>query len=381
MADASKVEFSQHSSVDAFTDPLLAEERIGNWRTLLPHLRCPSCGAALRETQNHGLADATGAHEWRVIGDLPWFAQDRGHYHADVPEASMRSLLARSLAGDWRTAFAQLLEELEPEQRQAIAENVLDQGRALGTALLPLGPHSRVLDIGCGWGSLLLPMAQRVELAVGLDLSGLRARFTQWRAHQDGMHNVFVLVGGDQLRLPFEDAFFDAVFLNGVLEWTPMTRPGEPWQVQRDYLSEIRRVLRPGGQVYIGIENRYSWLYFKAWPEDHVRLRFVSLLPRWLARPYVRWRRGHEYRVLTHGRADYRRLLREAGFGSTRIFIAHPNYRVPTWIFEESHSAALLALAVPSGANRWRRMLGRLFVHSGLFRRTAASYLVLGRNG
>jgi ubiquinone/menaquinone biosynthesis C-methylase UbiE len=235
-----------------------------------------------------------------------------------------------------------------------------------------------VLDIGCGWGSLLLPLARRVELAVGLDLAGLRARFTQLRAQQDGLHNVSVLVGGDRARLPFSDDFFDAVFLNGVLEWTPMTRPGPPWQVQRDTLAEIHRVLRPGGHVYIGIENRFSWLYFKGWPEDHVRLRYVSLLPRSLARPYVRWRRGHEYRVLTHGRSGYRRLLREAGFATQRLYIAHPNYRVPTWIFAEHDRVAALALAAPATAPLARRILGWLFVRSGLFRRCAASYLVLG---
>ena len=44
-------------------------------------------------------------------------------------------------------------------------------------------------------------------------------------------------------------------------------------------ISEMRRVLKPGGSIYVGIENRYAYGYFMG-AQDHNRLRYTSILPR-----------------------------------------------------------------------------------------------------
>ena len=94
--------------------------------------------------------------------------------------------------------------------------------------LLPhLRPEMRLLDIGCGPGSITTGLGAR---AVGLDL------------HPVAVPGVPV-VGGDGARLPFRDAVFDAVYANAVLQHVPDAAA---------VVDEVRRVARPGAVVGVG---------------------------------------------------------------------------------------------------------------------------------
>lgn len=85
----------------------------------------------------------------------------------------------------------------------------------------------KVLDVGAGRGYL----QDVVSDYVGLDISPTARRF---------FHKPFVL--GSATNLPFKDGEFDAVWTIWVLEHVP-----NPEQA----LSEMRRVLKPGGLLYL----------------------------------------------------------------------------------------------------------------------------------
>ncbi len=71
--------------------------------------------------------------------------------------------------------------------------------------------------------------------------------------------SIFQYEPNSFLRLPFPDASVDIVLLNGVLEWMGAAVINvSPARIQLEALKEIRRVLKPEGVIYIGIENRYS---------------------------------------------------------------------------------------------------------------------------
>ena len=90
----------------------------------------------------------------------------------------------------------------------------------------------RTLDVGCGMGDMV---AFRPN-TVGCDVN---PHSVQW-VRERGLIAEVILDG----RLPFESASFDSVILDNVLEHIE-----DPTQL----LMEIRRVLRPGGRLVVGV--------------------------------------------------------------------------------------------------------------------------------
>jgi SAM-dependent methyltransferase len=134
-----------------------------------------------------------------------------------------------------------------------------------------------VLDWGAGLGQMSSRLVERGLEVAAFDYDpdrtepgvGPLARFPELDVH----------LSGDPVRLPFDADAFDAVLSCGVLEH--VARPD-------DSLEEIKRVLRPGGRLYVyKLPNRYSYLewiakqaglyYHGAYPYDAVYTRRDAL--------------------------------------------------------------------------------------------------------
>jgi ubiquinone/menaquinone biosynthesis C-methylase UbiE len=103
-----------------------------------------------------------------------------------------------------------------------------------------LRPPARILDHGCGYGRVLDQLVGGgYGNAVGMDFS--EKMLTQCRSKFPHL----TLVRNDGRTLPFRDRSFDAVLLFTVLTCIPSDDD------QRALLGEVRRVLRPGGILYI----------------------------------------------------------------------------------------------------------------------------------
>ena len=108
--------------------------------------------------------------------------------------------------------------------------------------LLPhLKPGLRVLDFGCGPGTISVGLARAVDPGElhGIDFEESQIDLARAAAEAGGHGNATFHVG-DVTDLPFEDDYFDAAHCHAVLMHVPDTAAT---------LSEVKRVLKPGGIV------------------------------------------------------------------------------------------------------------------------------------
>lgn len=116
---------------------------------------------------------------------------------------------------------------------------------------LPYRGTGRFLDVGCGGGSYLYRLRQWGWQVYGVEPS--ESGVNQARAlGLDVRH-------GELRDARFPDSFFDVIRLNNVLEHLP-----DP----RGTFREIKRILKPGGVVYITVPSARSlnfWLFGENW--------------------------------------------------------------------------------------------------------------------
>ena len=296
-------------------DPLETFRSIG--RMITNPFACPQCrGELCRGQTEEALICAPCRANFPIRYNIPCFTEGSSRWRLSSGVSS-EEVLALAREKGWR----QSLSIMEKSRADWV------RGEDRFTLSLLSSPKNRILDCGSGWGALSFWLAKEFEQVFALDsqLDGLR--FTDIRAEQEGIRHL-TTVQGSVLSLPFDSDFFDVVVLNGVLEWVGTFSEHKPPQVlQESALREIERVLKPEGTLFLAIENRYGLQYFLGYKEEHTGLRFISLLPRFLANLYHRVRRGGALRVLTHSRSALTRMLGRSGFKGTRWFFTHPSYR------------------------------------------------------
>lgn len=243
-------------------------------------------------------------------------------------------------AHGWPDAMERLVGRDDIIKPKKIPEFLSNQKRNDFIFLLPIGPESAVLDYGSGWGNTSFTLSHYCGRIIAVEADRQRLRFSAAHFSHAQAENILPMAGGGATTLPFADNSFDAVILNGVLEWTATTIPGHPREVHLTLLKEIRRVLRPGGHVAISIENRYSYKWLTGIRDQHAGgLRWVSFLPRKLADLYSRIRLRRPYRTWFYSYHALIDLLQEAGLGDGSIYSYHPNHVTFTHLFRIDNDA------------------------------------------
>jgi SAM-dependent methyltransferase/aminoglycoside phosphotransferase (APT) family kinase protein len=227
----------------------------------------------------------------------------------------------------FRTAVQRFLKEYNAEQAEAFYENTFSRERAAWKFALSLPDNATVLDLGAGAGVVSMALAPHCASVLACDITWERLSFLKRWAAYEAVNNIAFVCGGDTERIPFGTDHCDAVVLNGVLEWVPAGKSGNPRQCQLAFLREVRRILKPSGQLYIGIENRIGYPYFFGKKEDHTGIRFLSLLPRPIAHA-VHWlKRQTGFRTYTYTTRALTNLLNAAGFADVLTYSPFPDYR------------------------------------------------------
>jgi 2-polyprenyl-3-methyl-5-hydroxy-6-metoxy-1,4-benzoquinol methylase len=165
-----------------------------------------------------------------------------------ILEAYYRDTLGLS---DWKNAVNKRLNTKLDAQLQRLA------------AFVEL-TDKRVLDVGCGFGDMMVGLLQAGAAEVmGIDPDGTWVNIAAVRGQSHHRRYRVNQAVGEQL--PFRSNTFDLVFSNFVVEHVNNLQL---------VINEMIRVLKPGGQCVINCPN-YLWPF-----EPHYRLPWIPYLPK-----------------------------------------------------------------------------------------------------
>jgi ubiquinone/menaquinone biosynthesis C-methylase UbiE len=196
--------------------------------------------------------------------------------------------------------------------------------------LIPdLEPGMRLLDVGCGPGSITRGLAERLPAGqvVGLDLSRETLEAARRDAEARGLRNLRY-EEGSVYELPFSEASFDVVYAHQVLQHL---------RERGAALREMLRVVRPRGLVAV---RDVDWGTAAYWPHDPWIDRFIE------AHHQTWYKNGGEPQM---GR-QYRALFNAAGVADVRITAAVWCYTTPSETTEWGDSYADRLLTSPMGS-------------------------------
>jgi len=284
-------------------------------------------------------SDAIKIAPKKIVRGIPCF-EDSDYFYSEMSLEETLELADLAATLGWKKAVS------EWRRSAFVRRYITNTQRLLFLSILPIKEGDRVLDVGAGWGNLAAQIAKGFPSSsvYATDKALERLFFAEQVKEQERLDNLRV-IQSDITDLPFEKGFFDVVIMIGVLEWLGASvKTMSPRAAQERGLKAIYDIMRPGGRLLIGIENRIGYHYFLG-RADHSGRAFTSLMPRRVADFYMGMRgergggeRGKgdkgPYRTYTYSRGGYNQLLKQVGFKSVKFYAVLPDYRFPTDICE-----------------------------------------------
>lgn len=178
---------------------------------------------------------------------------------------------------------------------------------------------ARVLEIGAAFGTLTGCLCRKCGHVTATDRSLYRAKAIA--ARYKNLDNLDIYAG-DVAEIEFPEAF-DYIILIGLLE-----RAGNgstDLKPYADYLSSMKKWLKPGGKLLLAVENRFGLRYFCGEAEPHTRRAFDGI------NHYPRGTRGYSF-----SRKEIENVVNVAGFGYHRFYYPLPDYKLPQLIYTDA---------------------------------------------
>ncbi|MGA9854227.1 MAG: class I SAM-dependent methyltransferase [Gammaproteobacteria bacterium] len=206
--------------------------------------------------------------------------------------------------------------------------------------LIPISNYSqgtlRLLEVGTGSGAIAQYFASLASphfdvWAVDVEDQRVATEGYQFRPY-------------DGRKLPFDDEFFDLVISNHVIEHV-----GGRAQ-QASHISELCRVLRPGGYIYLATPSRWQLI------EPHFSLPFLSWIPRRWRDRYVQVAgKGERYDCDLLRPVELQRLLEASGLPYQNL-----NIRALFELMALEHPKGMLVRLASRMPMRWLERLRNL---------------------
>ena len=221
----------------------------------------------------------------------------------------------------------------------------------------------KVLEIGCGYGSLTVELSKKFEYVDAIDAVYQSLIFTEHRLKYEGclnvnLHQVGIFEDKNFLS-SFKNEKYDLIIVNGVLEWVGSgISKGNPEKFQKQFLDTCNLKLKYDGFLYLAIENRFYPGYLKRDP--HSKLPLTAIAPRSIANLISLVMTQKPYRTFIHGFHSLSKIMKKSGFIlNTKFYVFH-SYRSPTVLFHDNQDYAreLLKEISPNFfSTKWRYFL------------------------
>lgn len=228
---------------------------------------------------------------------------------------------------------------------------IFSSKRAVAAELLNLKGNEDVVDLGCMWGGLTIPIAKQSRHVLGIDQTIESLIFSSKRAKQENLNNIsFLNANLRDIKLP---ELFNIAIVNGVLEWIPEKSEVDlndffklksksknlksnisPKLVQKKFLKNVYDSLKSDGKLFLAIENRYDYKYFLGVRDPHAQTLFTTILPKKLVSIYFKIFKKKDYNTWIYSFNETKKIVEESGFQNVDVYSAWPDYHFPEQIFK-----------------------------------------------
>lgn len=240
------------------------------------------------------------------------FRLRKDYYFGQLSREKMNSLIASMAHESWAETLRAFIGFAKNKRR--CLDDLMTDGRYAWHTLLNLNHNTVLLDLGCGLGNLSKNFAQNVAKIYAIDLTYSNLEFSRHRFAQCNPNdNIILLAAGDGQYLPFPDSAIDCVVISEFSE-------------RVSALAEIKRILKPGGQLFMACKNRFNYEVFTGRLAPGSGQKHISTLPRFFANLYSQILITKAYLRDTYSIFAIRKLLKNTNFEKIDFFALSPNY-------------------------------------------------------
>ena len=265
-------------------------------------LVCPHCHHVFNQFESKNLRCSNCDIYFETIAGMPDLRTHADRYMSLNQERQKAKRLAskkncNSLEELTRAYYA-ITADVNVTRREQFVRHILGANYR-GLALLEQLPRNgSILEVGCGTGGFLAAAIESGRNAIGIDIASRWLVVAQKRLQPFlYFRNQHAIYPACVEKMPFADASFEIIVADSLLEHLE-----DPISAVREML----RVLKPGGMLLIWSPNS-QWLG----PDPHVGLWAIKLMPKRMAKWYLKCRRGDIFRPHCRSPRNWTDLIKQ----------------------------------------------------------------------
>ena len=313
---------------------------------------CPQCGGEI-EFSSELWKCLNCSMQWRVDEyGIVHFTENNVFFGSD--QAGMNSLL-NEMQKMSREVFFNNIGRLEEAYEDFDYDYCLNSARADWT-ILGNFKDKVVVDLGCGYGTLSVPLALSARAVIAVDICEERLKFLSIIAGLRGINNIW-FVHTDAFKLALRKSTIDAIILFGLLEYAGawnLEKKGKRFPIE--LLSHIHSFLNQGGQLWIGTGNILNPQYLLGLTENY-DLPFTPSRSMSIADILTGAVRRSRYISHIYTKWGYRRILRSSGYRDINIHYIFYDFKSLKLLIPDDRSRLLYRYITESGMDTVKESL------------------------